>query len=227
MLDEKIGEEMKKLIIMGGYGNGSVVQSTVEDINAANKQWELLGFLNDGDLTEVNGYPVLGKIDKETVDRYLVDPDVYFFYTLISVKLNYRFLSKLINLQIPENRFATLIHPTAVVSKFAKIGHGVAIQPLVSIGPNTCIGNHVQIFSQALIGHGAKLDNYSYVANNACIGADVHLKKGAYLGTNATTLEFVSLGEWSVTGMGSVVLKNVPDYSKVAGNPARIIGTTK
>lgn len=218
---------MKKLIIMGGYGNGSVVQSTVEDINAVNKQWELLGFLNDGGLTEVNGYPVLGKIDKETVDRYLVDPDVYFFYTLISVKLNYRFLSKLIDLQIPDERFATIIHPTAVVSKFAKIGHGVSIQPFVSVGPNTRISNHVQVFAQALIGHGAKLDRYSYVANNACIGADVHLREGAYLGTNATTLEYIRLGEWSVTGMGSVVLKDVPDYAKVAGNPARIIASTK
>lgn len=218
---------MKKLIIIGGYGNGSVVQSTVEDINAVNQEWELLGFLNDGHLTEVNGYPVLGKIDKETVYSYLSDPDVYFFYTLISVKLNYKFLPKLLDLGIAEERFATIIHPTAVVSKFAKIGHGVSIQPFVSVGPNTQIGNHVQIFAQALIGHGAKLDNYSYIANNACIGADVHLREGAYLGTNATTLEFISLGKWSVTGMGSVVLKDVPDYAKVAGNPARIIGTTK
>ena len=93
---------MKKLIIIGGYGNGSVVQSTVADINAIKMKWELIGFLNDGNLTEVNGFPVLGKIDKSTVDQYLADPDVYFFYTLISVKLNYRSLSKLTELQIPE-----------------------------------------------------------------------------------------------------------------------------
>lgn len=178
-------------------------------------------------MTEVNGYPVLGKIDKATIEQYLTNPDIYFFYTLISVKLNYHFLPKLTGLQIPEDRFASIIHPTAVISKSAEIGYGVSIQPFVSIGPNTRIGNHVQIFAQALVGHGASLDNYSYVANNACIGADVHLKEGAYIGTNATTLEFISLGEWSVTGIGSVVLKDVPDYTKVAGNPARIIGSTK
>ena len=218
---------MKKLIIIGGYGNGTVVQSTVEDINTVKKQWELLGFLNDRETEPINGYPVLGKIDKQTVDKYIQDKDVYFFYTLISVKLNFKFLYKLLDLQIPEERFATIIHPTAVISKFAKIGYGSCIQPFVSVGPNTVIGNHVQIFAQALIGHGAKLDNYCYVANNACIGADVHLLEGAYLGTNSTTIEFIKLGKWSICGIGTVVLKDVPDYAKMVGNPARQIGVVE
>lgn len=215
---------MKKLIIIGGYGNGTVVHSTAEDINQVAPQWEVLGYLNDREEEPINGVPVLGKIDKETVHKYLEDPDVYFFYTLISVKLNHKFLHKLTDLEIPQERFATLIHPTAVVSKFAKIGYGTCIQPFVSVGPNTQIGNHVQIYAQSLVGHGATLEDYSYVANNACIGADVHLKEGAYLGTNCTTLEFISIGRWSIVGMGSVVLKSVPDFTKVAGNPAREIG---
>jgi acetyltransferase EpsM len=215
---------MKKLIIIGGFGNGTVVQSTVEDINKVKPEWEILGFLNDREVNPINGYPVMGKINSETVDKYLKDENVYFFYSLISVKLNFKFLDKLLDLKIPQNRFATIIHPTAVISTHSKIGFGTCIQPFVSVGPNTKIGNHVQIYAQALIGHGAVLEDYSYVANNACIGADVHLNEGAYLGTNATTLEFVKLGKWSITGIGAVVLKDVPDYAKVVGNPARIIG---
>lgn len=218
---------MKKLIIIGGYGNGTVVQSTVEDINKVKTEWQLLGFLNDNEKEPINGYPVLGPIDKVTTDKYLKDDNVYFFYSLISVKLNHKFLFKLLELEIPKNKFATLIHPTAVVSKHAKIGYGVCIQPFVSVGPNTTVGNFIQIFAQSLVGHGAKLDDYSYVANNACIGADVHLKEGAYLGTNATTLEYVTLGKWSITGIGAVVLKDVDDYAKVVGSPARVIGSTK
>jgi len=215
---------MKKLIIIGGYGNGTVVQSTVEDINDAQPEWEILGFLNDREQEPINGYPVLGKISKEVVAPYLEDENVYFFYSLISVKLNFKFLHKLTDLDIPLERFATIIHPTAVVSKHSKIGHGVCIQPFVSVGPNTTIGNFIHIFAQSLVGHGATLDDYSYVANNACIGADVHLKEGAYLGTNATTLEYVTLGKWSISGIGAVVLKDVDDYAKMVGNPARKIG---
>ena len=55
----------------------------------------------------------------------------------------------------------------------------------------------------------------------------MHLKEGAYLGTNCSTLEFISLGKWSLVGIGSVVLKDVPDYAKVVGNPSRVIGTTE
>ena len=215
---------VKKLIIIGGHGNGTVALSTVEDINAVRKEWDVLGFLNDRETEPIHGYPILGKVDKKTVDRYIGDKDVYFFYTLISVKLNHKFLYKLHDLEIPVEKFATLIHPTAVISKFSKIGYGVSVQPFVSVGPDVVIGNFVQIYAQALIGHGAKLDDYSYVANNACIGADVHLKEGAYLGTNSTTLEFVILGKWSLTGIGSVVIKDVEPFTKVVGNPARVIG---
>lgn len=215
---------MKKLIIIGGMGNGTVAASTVEDINAIKKEWELIGFLNDFEKEPINGYPVLGKIDNATVNEFLENDDVYFLYTLISTKMNYKFLHKLTDLQIPIERFATIIHPTAVVSKFATIGHGVSIQPFVSVGPNVTIGNHIQIYAQVLVGHNSTLDDYSYVANNSCIGAHVHLKEGAYLGTNCSLLENVTIGEWALVGIGTVALKDVPDYAKVVGNPARVIG---
>jgi acetyltransferase EpsM len=214
----------KKLIIIGGYGNGTVVESTVRDINKVKEEWEVLGFLNDFETESINGLPVLGKIDKEVVAEYLKDDNIYFFYTLISVKMNYTFINKLIELSIPDNRFATLIHPSAIVSDHANIGYGVCIQPFVSVGPNVNIGNHVQIYAQSLIGHNSTLGNYSYVANNACIGASVVLKEGAYLGTNCSTIENITIGTWSLVGIGSVVIKDVTDYSKVVGNPSRVIG---
>ncbi|MFC1521627.1 hypothetical protein ACFL6Y_04380 [Elusimicrobiota bacterium] len=218
---------MKKLIIIGGVGNGTVAASTVEDINASGKQWEIIGFLNDFETEPINGIPVLGKIDHATAQRLLQDKSVYFLFALISTKYNFNFLHRLKDLRIPTERFATIIHPTAAVSRFAKVGNGVCIQPFVSVGPNVVIGDHVQIFAQSLIGHNSMLGDYSYVANNACIGAHVHLEEGAYLGTNCTLLENITLGKWSLVGIGAVVLKDVPPYAKAAGNPARIIGEVK
>ena len=218
---------MKKIIIIGGIGNGTVALSTIEDINQITPQWEVLGFFNDFETNNINGYPVIGKIDHESASGYLKNKDVYFLYTLISTKLNHKFIHKLHNIYLPIEKFATIIHPTAVVSKFAQLGYGVSIQPFVSVGPNVTIGNHVQIYAQSLIGHNSTLDDYSYVANNACIGASVHLKPGAYLGTNCSILENVTIGEWSLVGIGSVIIKDIADYTKVVGNPSRSIGTTK
>lgn len=214
----------RKLVILGGRGNGAVVASTVEDLNDARPSYDIVGFVNDGSEAEVNGYPVLGALTESTVRPLLDDPDVDFFWSLVSVKLGAEFQQRLRALQIPPERFATIIHPTAVVSRFAHVGHGVAIQPLAHVGPNVRIHDHVHVFAQAMIGHDAVLEDFSYVANNACIGAGVHLREGAYVGTNATTIEHIELGAWSLVGMGSVVLRSVAAQTKVAGNPAREIG---
>jgi acetyltransferase EpsM len=218
---------LKKIIIIGGMGNGTVALSTIEDINKNVTEWEVLGFFNDFETSEINGYPVIGKVDRESAAEYLSNKDVFFLYTLISSKLNHKFIHKLHEMDIPDERFATIIHPTAIISKFAKIGNGVSIQPFVSVGPNVTIGNHVQIYAQSLIGHNSTLDDYSYVANNASISAAVHLRSGAYLGINCSILENTIIGEWALVGMGSVVIKDVPDFNKVVGNPSRLIGTTR
>jgi acetyltransferase EpsM len=215
---------VKKLVIIGGMGNGTVAASTVADINAVRTEWEIVGFLNDFETEPINGIPVLGKVDYATAQPLLEDDDVYFLYTLISAKLNFRFLHKLTDLQIPLERFATIIHPTAVVSRFAEVGYGVSIHPFVNVGPNVTVGNHVQVFAQSLLGHNAVLANYAYVANNACVGAHVHLKEGAYLGTNCSLLENVTIGEWALVGMAAVILRDVPSRTKMVGNPARAIG---
>lgn len=215
---------MNKLVIIGGTGNGTVAASTVEDINQVQKSWEILGFLNDKEEGPIVGYPVLGEITPRVVQELLADEEVLFLWTLFSTKLNYKFLPRLLELNIPEERFATIIHPTAVVSKFANIGQGVIIHPQVVVGPGVEIKNHVQIYAQSLIGHDSYLDDYTYVANNSCVGAHVVLEPGAYLGTNCSLLENITLGEWSLVGMGAVVIKDVPAYRKVVGNPAREIG---
>ena len=83
---------MKKIIIVGGMGNGTVALSTIEDINRIVPQWEVLGFFNDFETGDINGYPVIGKVNRESATEYLLDKDVFFLYTLISTKLNHNFI---------------------------------------------------------------------------------------------------------------------------------------
>jgi acetyltransferase EpsM len=215
---------MKKLIIAGGQGNGTVIAQIVEDINMVKPEWEIVGFLNDRETEPINGYPVLGKVDHETVSRYLSDENVYFFYALISIKLNFKFLNKLHDLKIPLTRFARLFHPMAIISKDATIGNNVSIQAFSIVGPNATIGNFVQVFGHATVGHNCTVEDYAYVTSNSIVGAHVRLKQGAFLGVNSSTRDRVTIGEWSIVGQHSNVIKDVPDYTIVVGNPAKEIG---
>jgi acetyltransferase EpsM len=215
---------MKKIIIIGGRGNGTVVLSTLEAINKVKKEWNILGFLNDKEVADIGGYPILGKVDRETVGNFLKDDNMYFFYTLISVKLNFKYLSKLHDLKIPLNRFATLIHPTAVISHRVSVGYGTCISALACINEFSEIGNFVQIWPQVYLGTGVKMADYSYAAGQAYIGSYVNVEEGGYIGPSSSILEFKKLGRWSLVGMGSVVVKDVEPFNKVVGNPMRTLG---
>ena len=92
---------MNKLVIIGGHGNGTVISSTVEDINTVKPTWEIIGFINDGDCVDINGYRVLGCIEQKVIDELLCDPEIYFYWSLISVKFNHKFIHNLERLNIP------------------------------------------------------------------------------------------------------------------------------
>ena len=215
---------MKKIIIIGGKGNGTLVLSTILNINKVSPSWEILGFLNDRETEPIAGYPVLGKVERDVVREYLKDDEVYFYYALISVKLNYKFLPKLYNLEIPTERFATLIDPSCVIADNVKIGCGTVIMAQSCVSAFSEIGNFVQILPQSFLATQAKVEDFGYLAPKAYVGAYSTLHKGAYMGPSSSIIEFKSMGEWSLAGMGSVIIKDIPAYAKVVGNPSREIG---
>jgi len=210
-----------KLIIVGGRGNGLTVASLVEDINREwPYSWQLLGFFNDSDPigTVLNDYPVLGRPEDMARREYR---DVLFMYTpLLSMpysKINAERLS------LPPERFATLIHPSACISRHCQVGHGVAIMSLTQVRQGTKIGNHVTMLFGSSVGHDTTVGSYSYMSANAILGAAVTVQQGAYLGMSAIVRERATLGEWCLIGMGAVVLQDVPPGVVVVGNPARYL----
>lgn len=121
----------------------------------------------------------------------------------------------------------------------SKIGTFVEIQKGVEIGKNCKISSHtficegVKIEDNVFIGHGVMFTNDIYPrATNPDGSAQTEkdwkliptlIKKGASIGSNATILCGVVIGENSLIGAGSMVTKDVPANTIVAGNPAKII----
>ena len=122
-----------------------------------------------------------------------------------------------------------------------KIGSFVEIQKNATVGKNCKISSHtficegVTIEDDVFIGHSVTFINDTYpraTAQNGQLQTETdwtveptHVGKGASIGSGSTILSNVSIGEKAIVGAGSVVTKDVPANTTVAGNPARILNT--
>ena len=130
-----------------------------------------------------------------------------------------------------------------------EIGGNTKIGSFVEIQKNSSVGKNCKVEAFAFIPEGVIIEDGVFVGPHACFTNDkmpratnkngslktaddwkvtkTIVKKMASIGANATIICGVIIGKNSIVGAGSVVTRDVPDNSIVAGNPAKAIGKVK
>lgn len=149
---------------------------------------------------------------------------------------------------IHESSFAD---PSAQIGEGTKIWHFCNVMKDSKIGKNCILGQNVHVGPKVSIGNGVKIQNNVSLYEGVVLEDDVFcgpsmvftnvmnprshvsrkhefkktlVKKGATIGANATIVCGNTLGEYSFIGAGAVIIKDVPAYALMVGNPARQIG---
>jgi sugar O-acyltransferase (sialic acid O-acetyltransferase NeuD family) len=117
----------------------------------------------------------------------------------------------------------TVMHPTAVISRFSAIGPASFVAARTVIGPAADIGRGVIINHGAVIDHDCVIGQFAHIAPNATLGGAVKVGARVLIGAGANVLPGVSIGDDAVIGAGAAVIRDVPGGVTVVGMPGQKI----
>lgn len=211
----------KKVIIIGGEGNGGVIASCIEDNRNrfGDLEFEVAGFLNDFEIGKsINGYPVLGGTNE--INIFLEQKEYYFMYAIHMIGRNVLSEQVFNKMNIPIGRFATIVHKTAFIAQNAILEPGVFVMSNSYVGPASKIGYCTLVMSNALIGHNTTVGPLCHFSVGSITSSYVTIGKVSDVTLGAKVLEKRNIGNYAIAGANSLITKDIPDYEIHVGSPA-------
>lgn len=212
----------KKVIIMGGEGNGGVIASAIIDMNKKGyNEYELLGYLNDYEKkgTLIHGFPVLGNL--EDFKLYLEDNDIFFMWAVHMIGHGKKRRELFYKLNIPISKFAKILHPNAFIADNVSIEPGVFVMANSYVGPGTILRKCTLIMANCVVGHNDDIGELCHLSAGCNVSSYIKIGMASDIGLGASVLEKRNIGNYSVIGANSLLTKDIEDSVIYLGSPAR------
>lgn len=168
-----------------------------------------------------HGYKILGSFD----DLYALGDltGKNFLLTMGDNKVRTEVSNRIVSLggSVP-----SLIHPTAVISKYAQISEtGVYISPFSYVQADSSIGSNTVVLSHVNISHTTHIGNSCFIAGGATIGAYTEMEDFVFVGQGALSISAKAkkIGHHAFIGARSLLTRDVPPCVVMAGSPARVL----
>lgn len=208
---------MKEQLLIVGAGNvGGYLSYNITEFGA----YDVIGFLDD-DVSkqgkELYGRKVLGSV--EDVSRYKDHKDLKVVIGISSPAHRAAIVERLAAFNLT---FPNFIAKNVWLSKQVQIGKGVILYPGVSINYETIIGDFVIMNMNCAIGHNCTLESFSTLAPGVNLAGFTYVERNVSMGIGSATKQNVRVGESSVIGGQSMLIKSIPAKSVVVGVPGRI-----
>jgi sugar O-acyltransferase (sialic acid O-acetyltransferase NeuD family) len=206
-------------VVLFAASNPEAVR-VVRAVRRARPDFEVIGFLDNDPAkkgTTFHGFPVFGGFD---VLAQHVTPDV----RVVNLHTGTTQVRYETSRHMAERgcRFTNLVHPSVdldmtTIGAGAYVQEGSVIQADAVLGVNSSLGALVHVGHESTVGHSV------FLAHGCCVSGKVRIGDGVFMGTNATVLPRLTIGRWATIGAGAVVIRDVPDFATVVGNPARVV----
>ena len=122
-----------------------------------------------------------------------------------------------------QTEYATLVHPTAVISDWVELSEGTIVAAGVIVTCNIKIGKHAQLNLHTTIGHDCVIGDYFTTAPGVKISGICEFGDCVYFGTNASVKQDISICSDVTIGMGGVVVKPIVQSGVYVGSPVKEI----
>ena len=207
---------MKRLILVGCGAFARELINWVDDLVSLGKCFPVTGFLDDNK-NALQGYayslPHLGNIASyapQADDQLLMaigDPhDKKALFTELKSK---------------GANFYSLIHPSAVIARSAKLGEGVVVCPQAFISADAVIGDLCSINGNASVGHDVRLGSFSTLSSHVDLTGWVQVEECSFFGSGARVLPKLKVGKGARVGAGAVVVRSVAANTVMFAPPAK------
>jgi sugar O-acyltransferase (sialic acid O-acetyltransferase NeuD family) len=215
--------EQNRIVIIGSSGHAKVVIDIVEQQG----RYRIAGLLDlyrtVGEQTL--GYQVLGQEEDlpqltkiHSIQGCIVAIGDNFIRSKVATRV------KEISPHMP---FVSAIHPKASLAKDVSIGEGTVIMAGVSVNPCCSIGRLCILNTNSSLDHDSIMEDFSSLAPRATTGGNCRIGGYSAISIGGVLIHGVHIGEHTVVGAGSTVLKHIKSFSVAYGTPAKTIRERK
>lgn len=204
---------MKRLAILGASGHGKVVADIAETLG-----WSEVLFFDDvwPDINQNGHWLITGNTD---MLLSLLDS---FDGVFVAIGNNNIRAVKLEVLFEKGAKVISLIHPSAVISRYSSIGAGTVVMPSAVVNVDSSLGRGCIINTGATVDHDCVIGPYVHLSPGVHLSGSVSVGEQSWIGVGSCVRQQTQIGSGAVVGAGAVVVSHVENAVTVVGNPAKI-----